>query len=311
MKLIFAGTPRVAGDFLASLVSSGHEVVLVITREDAPVGRMRTLNPSDVALVATDLGIPIIKANRLSSAQLEIIANSGAELGLIVAYGSILRADALLSLKAGWYNLHFSLLPKYRGAAPVQRALEAGESETGVTMFKLDEGMDSGLVVGSSITNIGSRENSGDLVKRLGQLAVNLTLELLPRIYSGIHDLTAQSGEPTFARKPTRDDAKVDFNSPAVGVENLILAMNPEPMAWCSVGEEPMRILDAIETQSAVPLSAMAELSPGGLYFIEGKLFAKCGSGSVIELLEVQPSSKRAMSAIDWYNGNRTVKRLL
>jgi len=310
MKLIFAGTPRVAAEFLSALVSAGHEVVLVITREDAPVGRTKTLTPSDVALVATDLRLPIMKTNRLSLSQVEVIANSGAELGLIVAYGAILNAEALASLSAGWYNLHFSLLPKYRGAAPVQRALEAGESETGVTMFKLDEGMDSGLVVGSSITNIGSRENSGDLIKRLGELAINLAMELLPRIYSGIHQLTKQNGDPNFASKPTREDSKVDFDMPAVTIENLIRAMNPEPMAWCIVGEESMRILEAIEVRAIAPITEMAELAPGSLYFSEGKLFAKCGSGSVIELLEVQPSSKKAMSAKDWYNGNRKVESL-
>lgn len=310
MKIIFAGTPSVASDLLRGLIKSGHEVVTVLTREDARVGRNRTLTPSEVAVVAGELGIPVIKAKKLGPTELALISASGAELGLVVAYGSILKNEALSALSAGWYNLHFSLLPKYRGAAPVQRTLQAGETETGVTMFKLDEGMDSGLIIGSSSTSIGSRENYSELLKRLGQLALNLALEVLPSIYSGTAKLTEQVGEATFATKPTRFDSRIDFNSKASVIENLVRAMNPEPMAWCLIGEEPMRILDAAEVKSSTTLDQMESLKPGQLQFAEGKLSVKCAEGTVLELLEVQPSSKRAMSAKEWYNGNSTIERL-
>lgn len=310
MKLIFAGTPGVAADLLRGLIQSGHEVVTVLTREDAPVGRHKILTPSEVAAAAYELGIPVIKANRIGNTELELIVNSGADVGVVVAYGSIFKSEALTALSGGWYNLHFSLLPNYRGAAPVQRALEAGETETGVTMFKLDEGMDSGAVVGFSRTSIGSRENYGQLLPRLGQLALNLALEVLPSIYSGTAKLTDQVGSPTYATKPTRDDSRIDFSRSASAVEALVRAMNPEPMAWCLVGEESMRVLDAFEVRSANQIYAMESMSPGQVLFEDGKFFVRCGEASVLELLELQPSSKRQMSAKDWYNGNRTIERL-
>jgi methionyl-tRNA formyltransferase len=310
MKLIFAGTPGVAADVLRGLVQSGHEVVTVLTREDAPVGRHKILTPSEVAAAAYELGIPVLKANRIGKTELDLISNSAADLGVVVAYGSIFKPDALTAVSGGWYNLHFSLLPKYRGAAPVQRALQAGERETGVTMFKLDEGMDTGPVVGFSNTSIGTRENSGDLLTRLGQLALNLALEVLPSIYSGTAKLTDQVGNPTFATKPTRDDSRIDFSKSSSIVEALVRAMNPEPMAWCLVGDEPMRVLDALEVRSVNQIDAMESLSLGQLYFGEGKLFVRCGEASVLELLVLQPSSKRGRSAKDWFNGNRTIERL-
>ncbi len=310
MKIIFAGTPRVAAYLLKGLVQSGHEVVAVLTRQDALVGRSKVLSPSEVAVAASELGIPVIKANRIGPAEVDLIVNSGAELGVVIAYGSILNRNALNSLSAGWYNLHFSLLPKYRGAAPVQRALEAGESETGVTMFKLDEGMDSGLILGVTSTSIGSRENYGELLNRLSALGLKLALELLPRIYSGMTMFTEQQGEPTFATKPTRDDARINFNLSAGKIEHLVRAMNPEPMAWCLVGEEPMRIIEAFEVKSSALFEDMESLVAGQLCSVEGKLLVKCGEGTLLEMCEVQPSSKRVMQAKDWYNGNRNIERL-
>jgi len=310
MKLLFAGTPEVAADVLKGLVSAGHEVALVLTREDAVVGRSKIPTPSAVALVSSQLQIPTLKSNRLTNDDLAKISKSGAELGIVVAYGSILKLDALDSLTEGWYNLHFSVLPKYRGAAPVQRALMSGETETGVTMFKLDEGMDTGPIVGQLQTAIGPGENAGNLLTRLGGLAVSLLLETLPRIYSGTHVLVNQVGEPSFASKPTREDARIDFSNSAQTIQHQVLGLNPEPMAWCIAAEAPMRVIDAMETQSTQILDLMNENNPGEIVSTEGRVFVKCGEGSVLELLEVQPSSKRAMSAKDWFNGNRKLEKL-
>ena len=310
MRIVFAGTPDVAADVLRDIVRSGHEVCLVLTREDSPVGRSKTLTPSPVAAIAEELGIPIIKSNRPDQVVVDEIAALGAELGIIVAYGSILKAPMLKAVPSGWYNLHFSLLPKYRGAAPVQRAIIAGESETGVTIFKLDEGMDTGEVLKQVPTAISPRENAKELLKRLGQLSIGVLLEALPEIYSGTFTLTPQSGDASFAPKPTREEAKIDFSLDALTIQHKVLALNPEPMAWCLVGIESMRVLDALQSLSSTVLDQMIGHEPGSLAYLDGKVYVKCGGDSVIELISVQPSSKREMLSKDWFNGNRSVKKL-
>jgi len=310
MRIVFAGTPDVAADVLRGIVQSGHDVCLVLTREDAPVGRSKTLTPSPVAAVAEDLGLRTIKSNRPDKLVVDEIGSTGAELGVIVAYGSILKAPMLDAVPNGWYNLHFSLLPKYRGAAPVQRAILAGETETGVTMFKLDQGTDTGEVLKKVPTAISPRENAKELLNRLGQLSINVLLEALPEIYSGTFTLTPQSGEESLAPKPTREEGKIDFNLDALTIQHKVLALNPEPMAWCLVGIENMRILDALQSLSSNVVDQMTGNEPGALAYLDGKLYVKCGGDSVLELISVQPSSKREMLAKDWFNGNRSVEEL-
>lgn len=310
MKILFAGSPKVAADILSGLVIAGHEVVAVLTREDAPVGRKRVMTQTDVATVASDLGIPVIKANRLGAEDVKFIAATGAEIGVVVAYGSILSKEALASLSSGWFNLHFSLLPKFRGAAPVQRAIQNGETETGVSLFRLDEGMDTGPVIGTVRTVIGVQENSGELLKRLGELGLTLLLEELPKIYAGMQIESPQSGESSLATKPTREQARIDFNDSATTVENLIRAMNPEPMAWCTANGEILRVLVAREARHDHLNEALAISQPGELLLFDGRIFVKCGYSSVLELIELQPSSKRPMAARDWFNGNQWVEAL-
>jgi len=311
MKILFAGTPEVAADVLKAIVLAGHEVVLVLTREDAPTGRGKVMTESAVAISAAELDIQTVKTNRPDAEDLAKIKSSGAQLGIVVAYGTILKVEVLDSLAAGWFNLHFSLLPKYRGAAPVQRSIMAGDNETGVTMFKLEQGMDTGPIAGQAHTSINPRETSGELLARLGLLSVSLLSEVLPGIYSGTLDLREQKGKPTFAPKPTREEAKINFNQEAIDIQHQILGLNPGPMAWCLAGEEPMRVLDALETRSSVVLDAIGSSEQGSISSHEGRVFIHCGSGTVLELIEVQPSSKRAMLAKDWYNGNRKIEKLL
>jgi len=310
MRIVFAGTPDVAADVLRGIYQSGHEVCLVLTREDAPVGRSKTLTPSPVAVVAEELGIRTVKSNKPDKVVVDEIGSTGAELGIIVAYGSILKAPMLDAVSNGWYNLHFSLLPKYRGAAPVQRAILAGETETGVTIFKLDQGMDTGEVLKQVPTAISPRENARELLNRLGQLSISVLLEALPEIDSATFTLTPQSGEASFALKPTREEGKIDFNVDALTIQHKVLALNPEPMAWCLVGIENMRILDALQSLSSNVVDQMTGDEPGALSYLDGKLYVKCGGDSVLELITVQPSSKREMLAKDWFNGNRTVEKL-
>jgi methionyl-tRNA formyltransferase len=259
---------------------------------------------------AEELGLPIIKANRVDDGILSQIASSNIELAIVVAYGSILNQQALEAVPNGWFNIHFSLLPKYRGAAPVQRALLNGDKETGVTIFKLDAGMDIGPVLSSLSTSIGFNESSGELLARLAELSKSLLSEALPQLYSGTFKLHDQRGDSSSAPKPTREEARLDFHQSASALENIVRGMNPEPMAWCMVGDEVLRVLSAVENRSASLVSSSASASPGSLFSVEGKVFAVCGQDSMLELIEVQPSSKRAMPARDWFNGNRFLERL-
>ena len=298
MKILFAGTPDTAATILRRLVASGHEVVAVLTREDAPVGRKKELTPSSVAQVADELGIPTIKANKITGSVQEQITATGAELGIIVAYGVLLKQDSLQLLAKGWFNLHYSLLPKYRGAAPVQRAIEAGDNETGISIFKLDQGMDTGDMLASLPVLIEEDETAGELLKRLTELGITLLNQELPKIYNGQFSLVPQVGSASLAPKPTRENAKIDFTKSTREISNKVRAFNPEPMAWCLYKGEPFRVLRArvIETKS--------DNSVGEVFSIDNRVLVACGSGTVLELLEVQPSSKKAMQAQDWFRGS-------
>jgi methionyl-tRNA formyltransferase len=298
MKILFAGTPETAASVLRGLVASGHEVVAVLTREDAFVGRKKILTPSSVAQVAGELGLAVIKANVINAQVQQQLNETGAELGIIVAYGVILKKAILDLLSQGWFNLHYSLLPKYRGAAPVQRAIEFGESETGITLFKLDEGMDTGPILGSLPVVIEENETSGDLLKRLTSLGITLLNQELPKLYSESFSLTEQVGEASYAKKPSRADAKIDFSKSAKDISNLVRAFNPEPVAWCLYKDEPFRIL------SARVVDVITGPNIGAVNSIDDRIVVTCGIGTGLELLEVQPSSKRAMSSQDWYRGS-------
>jgi methionyl-tRNA formyltransferase len=298
MRILFAGTPATAATVLESMVVSGHEVVAVLTREDAHTGRKKVLTQSPVADAATKFNIPVIKANKVDEAILQQIAEHKPDLAIVVAYGVILRSEALEAIPNGWFNLHYSLLPKYRGAAPVQHSLLAGQKETGVTLFKIDQGLDTGDILGSVSTLIGPDENAGELLTRLTQLGVSLLNAELPALYSGAFKLQAQTGSSSLAPKISRADARIDFDLGSQRISDLVRAMNPEPMAWCLFGEEPMRVLRG-RAVSNLPVV----LQKGEVRVLENAVYVGCGEQEAIELLEVQPASKTAMSAKDWANG--------
>ena len=299
MKILFAGTPAIAVEVLEGLLQSGHEVVGILTREQAAVGRKKILTASPVSNRGTELGIPVIEANKISTGVLEIIRGLGADLAVVVAYGVILKAEALDLMPLGWYNLHFSVLPKWRGAAPVQRSIEAGETETGVTLFRLDEGMDSGPIVSIAPALIHQNETADDLLLRLGNVATSLITAELPGIFAGTSELKAQDGEPTFATKPTRQDAHLNFALKAKHLVNTVRAMNSEPMAWCNVDDDSLRIIEAVEYIGTAP----EDVGIGGVTKYEQRVLVRCGENTWLELIRVQPSSKNEMAAKDWLNG--------
>ncbi|RIJ44324.1 methionyl-tRNA formyltransferase, partial [Clavibacter lycopersici] len=187
MRVVFAGTPHAAVPSLVRLHEDGHDVALVVTRADAPVGRKRVLTPSPVAAEAERLGIPTLRTNRLDDAATAEIAALAPELGVIVAYGGLVREPLLSTPERGWINLHFSLLPRWRGAAPVQRSIMAGESVTGASVFQLERGMDTGPVFSMETRPTGAHETAGDV---LGALATQ-GADLLARTVAGIAAGTA------------------------------------------------------------------------------------------------------------------------
>ena len=316
MKIVFAGTPANAAQTLRALANSAFEVVSVLTRTDAPVGRKRTLTPSAVADVAHELGIPVIKANRVDEEVRNLIKATGADLGIIVAYGALLDQAALDSLDKGWINLHYSLLPKWRGAAPVQRAIMAGDRETGVTLFQLDRGMDTGPIHLQIPTVIEPDESTATLLPRLTELGISGLAELLPRVASGLTSPMAQDIEllaklPT-ADKLTREDARIDWHRNAVELENHIRGLNPEPMAWTTLEDETFRIIEARALGSTDWQSLAGDDSLVGVVHIEkNRVLVSCGEGTLLELKTVQPAGKKSMPSSDWARGMTAGKRVI
>lgn len=300
MKIIFAGTPKNAALTLRALKNSGIEIAGVITRCDAPVGRKNNLEPSAVAIEAESLGLSVLKTNAIDDAALSKMKDFDADLGVVVAYGAFLGTKALNSLDKGWINLHYSLLPKYRGAAPVQHAILNGESQTGVTVFQIEIGMDSGPTYISVPTAIEPGESAERLLDRLTTLGSTALLEILPAIAAGIAQSTAQQeSAKSFAPKISRVEAEINWNKPAAQIENLINAMNPEPMAWSTLDSNPIRVISGRESRLK-----NAEISIGQVLVIEGDVVVGCQrSGLILE--EIQPAGKSPMSAVDWMRGQK------
>jgi methionyl-tRNA formyltransferase len=316
LKIVFAGTPANAAQTLRALANSAFEVVAVLTRTDAPIGRKRVMTPSAVAQVAMELGLPIIKANHVDEAVRNQLKITGADIGIIVAYGALLDEAALNSLDKGWINLHYSLLPRWRGAAPVQRAIMAGDRETGVTLFQLDKGMDTGPIHLQIPTVIEPDETTGELLVRLTALGSSGLAELLPRIAAGISSPAAQDPEklaklPT-ADKLTREDARINWHRTAIELENQIKGLNPEPMAWTTQDEEAFRIIEARALGATDWQTLAGEESVSGSLTIEkGRVFVTCGQGTLLELKTVQPAGKKPMAASDWARGMAAGKRVI
>ena len=304
MKVIFAGTPANAARTLEALIAGPHEVVAVLTRPDAEVGRKRVLTPSPVAQISEAAGIKTFKATRVDEALSAELAATGAALGVVVAYGALFKSHVLNALPLGWVNLHYSLLPDWRGAAPVQNAVLAGDVDTGVTLFQLDEGMDTGPVFGTVATTIQVGETSGRLLERLTELGITLLNQELPLIEAGIaRAIPQESGVARLASKPTREGARIDWNETASAIERKVLGMNPEPMAHTVLGRETFRILDAVNLGVAPEGLLVQAASPGTLVFEAKRVMAVCANNTLLQLKTVQPAGKNPMPALDWSRG--------
>ena len=301
LRLVFAGTPAAAVPSLERLAASGHEIVAVVTRPAALQGRRRVLTPSPVAASAERLGLAVIEAARLDEATTQRIVALEPDLGVIVAYGGLVRDPLLSAPTHGWINLHFSLLPAWRGAAPVQHALIAGDVETGASVFRLVPELDAGDVFAMHTRNAGD-DTAGELLEALAHEGADLLAEVVDGIARGSATTTPQTGEPTFAPKLGIDDARLDWTASADAVRNRFRGVTPEPGAWTTVDDQRVKVLDLAAATEATATDAAA-LAPGALELVGRRLLVGTGTGA-LELRRVQPAGRTAMSAADWWRGS-------
>ncbi len=300
MRVVFAGTPAPAVPSLQALLGSRHEVVAVLTRPDAGAGRGRRQSPSPVAEVALEAGVEVLRPERPAHA-LERLVELAPDCCPVVAYGHLLRREVLDVPRLGWVNLHFSLLPAWRGAAPVQRALMAGDEITGATTFVLDEGMDTGPVLGTLTEAVRPRDTSGDLLDRLGTAGAQLLVASLDALEDDAVTAVPQPAEGvSLAPKVEVDDARVPWTAPALAVDRLVRACTPAPGAWTTWRDQRAK-LGPVEPAADVP---EGDLAPGELLVGRREVLVGTGSGPV-RLGTVQPAGKKALPAADWARGVR------
>ncbi|MGH9025147.1 MAG: methionyl-tRNA formyltransferase [Acidimicrobiia bacterium] len=289
MKIAFFGTPDDAVPPLRALAAR-DEIVLVVTQPDRRRRRGGGESPSPVKAAARELGLMVRTPGRAGDV-VDDVGASGAEVGVVVAFGQLLPPALLAALPLGFVNVHFSLLPRWRGAAPVERAILAGEDETGVCVMRLDEGMDTGPVFRCERTPIERTETAGELRDRLGEMGTALLLDVLPLV--GTTEPHPQVGEATFAPKLEVDEFQLDPNRAALELERLVRAGNPRPGAWMIVDGRRIRVLRARATEAAHPpgtISPVAELGT---------------AAGALRLDEVQPEGRRRMSGDAWLAGHR------
>jgi methionyl-tRNA formyltransferase len=296
LSLVFAGSPAAAVPSLVALARSDHRIDAVLTREDSPQGRRGVLMATPVAATANELGIPVIRANRLAGAATEAVTELAPDLGVIVAYGGLVREPLLSTPRLGWINLHFSLLPRWRGAAPVQRAILAGDDLTGASVFQLVPELDAGDVFGQLTQPIGALESAGHLLDSLAQSGAELLLRVVDNLADGTARAQPQVGDVTLAPKLSLEDGRIDWTANAVTIANLIRGVTPEPGAFTTLENTRLKVLDAAIAREAARL-APGEFAPDGRRLLVGT------ATDPIELLTVQPSGGKAMSAPDWWRG--------
>jgi methionyl-tRNA formyltransferase len=300
VRVLFAGTPETAVPSLAALLDSRHAVLAVLTRPDAPAGRGRKLSRSPVAEVATDAGIEVLKPQRPKDPEfLARLTQIRPDCAPVVAYGSLLPRAVLDVPKHGWVNLHFSLLPAWRGAAPVQHALLAGDEVVGASTFRIEEELDAGPVYGVVTEQVRPTDTSGDLLTRLAHSGAKLLVATLDGIEDGALVAHPQGADGiSWAPKLAAADSEVDWSAPALRVDRLVRACTPDPGAWTTFRGDRLKLRPVRLDQETTDLAA-------GEVRAE-RVGVRVGTGSHGVLLgEVQPEGRRAMPAADWARGAR------
>jgi methionyl-tRNA formyltransferase len=285
MSIVYLGSPADAVPPLRALVAAGYDVALVVTRPDRRRGRGAGATASPVKQAADELGLRVVTPERAGDAVADV-AGCGATLGVVVAYGQLLRPAFLAALPDGFVNLHFSLLPRWRGAAPVERAVLAGDRETGVCLMRVDEGLDTGGVYGSAHVAIGDDETAGELRARLVEVGTELLVARLPEVPGT--EPEPQHGAPSYADKLTVEEFAIDATRSAIDLHRLVRAGNPRPGAWCTVAGRRVKVWRARLDGALLPANARpGTLTKGG---------ALVTGGGLLDLVEVQPEGKRTMT---------------
>jgi methionyl-tRNA formyltransferase len=301
MRVVFAGTPEVALPALAAVAESGHDLVGVVTRPDAPSGRGRRLTPSPVAGSAAELGVPVLKPDHPRDPDFQDALKALApDVCPVVAYGALLPQSALDIPEYGWVNLHFSLLPAWRGAAPVQRSIWAGDDVTGATTFRIVKALDAGPTFGVMTETIRPTDTAGDLLERLALSGAALLSTTMDGIADGTLMPRPQPADGvSIAPKITVEEARVRWDLPAAVVDRRIRAVTPNPGAWTQIGDLRVK-LGPVHLDSGAP----ERLSPGAIHVDRKNVWVGTGSDPV-RLDQIQPPGKKLMNAVDWARGAR------
>lgn len=298
MRIVFMGTPRAAAVSLARLNDDGHEIAAVYTQPDRPSGRGNKITFSPVKQLAFDLGLPILQPAKIRTDEaIEEFKSFAADVAVVVAYGRILPESFLNAFPNGAINVHFSLLPKYRGAAPVNWAIVNGESSTGATTMKMDAGLDTGDILLQRETPIGEAETSVELMERLSVIGAELlseTLRDLPRL----PPIKQDDSLATLAPIMTKEDGRIDWSLPADSIVRMVRGFQPFPTTYSLLDGKKFTIW------TAIPEADESDVKPGTVFSAKGdELLIKCGPKSAIKVTEVQLEGKRRMTARDLLNG--------
>ncbi len=301
LRIIFAGTPDFAARHLDALLSSEHQIVGVFTQPDRPAGRGKKLMPSPVKVLAEKKGLPVFQpASLRPQDNQQLVADLNADIMVVVAYGLILPKAVLEMPRLGCINVHGSLLPRWRGAAPIQRSLWAGDSETGVTIMQMDVGLDTGDMLYKLSCPITAEDTSATLYDKLAQLGPQGLIETLRQLAEGRAQPQVQDEVlATYAEKLTKEEARIDWSLSACELERCIRAFNPWPMSYLIIDEQPVKVWKAsvLDRQSNAAPGTIIDATKQGIQVATGE--------GVLNLESLQPAGKKAMSAQDLLNSRR------
>jgi len=298
LNLAFAGTPEFAVPALDALRAAGHAIAAVYTQPDRPAGRGRALQPSPVAQRAAALQLPLRQPVKLTPDAVEGLRELAVDALVVVAYGLILPADALAAPKLGCFNIHASLLPRWRGAAPIQRAILAGDRETGVTIMRMDAGLDTGPMLLREAVAIAPDATAGDVEQALAPRGARLIVRALEQLGAGTLTETPQPAEGvTYARKLSKDEARLDWTQPAEVLARAVRGYNPAPIAWTELAGERVRVFRA----HAAPQPAGAP--PGTVVAADAEGIGVCTGGGLLRIDELQRPGGKVLRAQDAARG--------
>jgi methionyl-tRNA formyltransferase len=300
LRAVFFGTPEFAVPSLDRVAESGTRVAIVVTQPDRPVGRHSEARPSAIAAAAARRGLPVAKPERLkgNAALLDELRATAPDVGIVVAYGRLLPDEILEVPRLGFVNVHASLLPKYRGASPIQAALIAGERETGVVTMRVAKELDSGPIYLERRVSIHDREDAGSLSQRLASIGAELLVETLVALETGTAAARPQEGVPSFCKPLRREDGEIDWSRPAAEITRGLRAFTPWPGLYTFWGDERLKILE-------IDRGPATERPPGSLWREDGRLLVAAGEGTSLEIQRVQRAGRRAMTAEEFAKGLR------